>query len=139
MFHFSQPFLKGEMLQLERGAHHDTWAAQSWTQCSLCSHPSSGQKQRITSVLLTPPLDMQPRIPLAFFAARAQCWCMFEYWPSVIRWKGLALHLHVIFLCIALCQEQLEPGRHKNSEVSWHITQYASSPHLKYPSWKMYF
>lgn len=45
---------------------------------SMCSNPISGQKQRITSVLLTPPLVEQPRIPLAFFAARAHCWCMFE-------------------------------------------------------------
>lgn len=48
------------------------WAAQDWTQHSKWGHTNAEQRGRITSLNLL----MQPRIPLAAFAARACC-CLF--------------------------------------------------------------
>ena len=60
------------------------WGAQHWAQYSRCGLTSAKQRGRITSTdLFTVLCLMQPRIPLAVFAARAPCWLMFHQVPQV--------------------------------------------------------
>ncbi|KAK4809169.1 hypothetical protein QYF61_006427 [Mycteria americana] len=61
------------------------WGAQNWTQHPRCGLTSAELRGRITFLELLAVLYlMQPRIPLAFCAARAHYWLMFNLVPTRI-------------------------------------------------------
>lgn len=55
------------------------WGAQNWTQSSSCGLTSAEWRARTTSLDLPAALCLlHPRVPSAFFVARAPCWLVFS-------------------------------------------------------------